>query len=138
MKRYYIAPSQVWLAHVEHFAGTSCVELDDDHLLICTDFASDWAEDQWHSESAVARLAHPKYESEMALGEIISPDPSVPTTPPPPAHPYGYKQFYQHHFDKLNILASASQLPSVDTTHTLWDLHDLLVGTYPGIRLNRY
>lgn len=126
MKCFYIAPRAVWAAHVDHFAGSSCVELDDDHLLISTDFASDWAEAKWHARPEVARLAHPHYESQVPLAHLHQ------------RAQHGHKQFQKHHFDKLNGLLAASELQPIDDTHTLWDLHARLITRYPGMALNRY
>lgn len=128
MKRFYVAPRSLWLARVDMFdvEGTSCVELDDDHLLINTDFKSSWAEEQWHAHPEVARMAHPYYEGTVPLAQLHQ-------------HPqHAHKQFKRHHHEKLQNLLAISDLPPIDDTHTLWDLHDRLIGKYPGLRLNRY
>jgi hypothetical protein len=126
MKRYYISPKSVWLAHVDLFAGTSHVELPDDHVLINTDFQSPWAEAQWHRIPEVARLAHPHYESQVPLAQLHQ-------------HPqHAHKQFKEHHFHKINGLLAASEIEPIGATHTLWELHARLIGKYPGLILNRY
>jgi hypothetical protein len=128
MKRFYIAPREVWLAHVDMFdvEGTSHVELEDGHVLINTDFKSSWAEGVWHEHPEVARLAHPHYESQVPLAHLHQ------------HAQHGHKKFQKHHFDKLNGLLAVSELQPIDDTHTLWDLHARLIGKYPGLTLNRY
>lgn len=126
MKRYYIAPQSVWLDHVDHFAGSSCIELGDNHLLICTDFSSEYSEDIWHSHPQVARLTHPQLEAIVPLADLFL-----------QSH-HAHKQFAQHHFDKLNAVLAISGLQPLDATHTLWDFHERIKGNHPGLKLNRY
>lgn len=134
MKRWYIAPKSVWegshkpsgMPYYCLMAGSSCVELVEGHLLICTDFDNDWAEGEWHAHPEVARLAHPQFEPTVPLAHLHQ----------KPEH--AHKQFRQHHFDKLQAMLSRERLPTLDPTHTLWDLHDRISSRFPGLRLNRY
>jgi hypothetical protein len=137
MKRYYICPKSVWeeicdVAGVQlprhHLMPAShYVELEDGHILIATEFASVWAEDQWHSHPDVARLADPMTEATLPLAHICGSG----------AVEFCHKQFKAHHFEKLKSLL-AQHGHALDDTHTVRDLHRMLTPHYPGMRLNFY
>jgi hypothetical protein len=135
MRRYYIAPKSVWLEPIDiggtamprHNLMPAChyVELDDGHILICTQFRSPWAEDQWHSHPEVARLTDPIAEASVPLAGLQR-DPA-----------FAHKQFQQHHFAKLQALV-AKHGHALSETHTVRDLHYMLAPHYPGMRLSFY
>jgi hypothetical protein len=129
MKRYYICPKSVWeeptdvlgatLPRHQLLPGSHWVQLDDDHILICTgDFDSEWAQEQWHCHPDVARLAHPSLEAKVPIYQLCE-DPS-----------YAHKQFTDDHWA---LLVSAFAL---DETHTVWDLHSKLKDSYPALKLS--
>jgi hypothetical protein len=125
MKRYYICPKSAWHGthkcgepHHALMAGSSYIELDDQHILLLTDFTSEWAEAEWHSHPEVARLAHPTMEAGVPLSQLCD-------------ESYRHKQFTSKHLDLLSILG-------VTATDTVWDLHNKLKDDYPGLRLNSY
>jgi hypothetical protein len=137
MKRYYILPRAIWEEPIHIGSETlprhwlcsgagGYVELSDGYILFNTDFTSDWAEEEWHSHPEIARLSHPIMEATLPLAHLHQ-------------HPqHAHKQFKRHHHEKLQSLLAISELPPIDDTHTLWDLHDRLIGKYPGLRLTRY
>lgn len=127
MKRYFICPLNVWSEEIEicgrtrpryHLMdGSHYVMLDDTHVLLCTEFKTEWAEGQWFDHPEVARLACPQMEPTVPLYSLCS-DPN-----------YAHKQFTEDHW---NLLVSNFEL---EETHTVWDLHNKVKDAYPGLRL---
>jgi hypothetical protein len=127
MKRYYICPKSVLeeesmlLGQMQSrhilFAGTQWIELSDGHILLCSDFRSEDAEELWHAHPEVARLAHPENEKHVPIGHLHA----------KPEH--AHKKFKPHHLEKLKILG-------ITEHHTVLDMHDLLKDKYPGMKLS--
>lgn len=130
MRRFYIVPRSVWSEVVNiagqmtqrfnlfhHAIGSLGIDLDDDHILLTTDFMSEWAEEQWHSHPEVARLPHPTLERSVKLADLHS-DPQ-----------HAHKQFKPHHLAKLAKLG-------VNGSHTVWDVHKAAIKINPGVKLS--
>jgi hypothetical protein len=127
VKRYYICPLDVWQEPINILGrakpryhlmdGSQWVQLSDTHILLLTEFETEWAEGQWHDHPEVARLACPQMEATVPLYSLCS-DPQ-----------FSHKQFGDHHWV---LLANSFGLKK---PHTVWDLHNKLKDTYPGMRL---
>jgi hypothetical protein len=145
MKRWYIVPKSVWeeddprISQPRHawLFGSSYVELDDDHLLACTDFAKDHHEEAWHDHPEIARLAHPQLEQDLPIAHLVSGGGPGLQAGVSGVNKYAHKQFKSHHFDKLKALC-AQHGHQLNDQHTLWDVHDVLIQHYPGLKLSRY
>lgn len=134
MRRYYVVPKRVWEEKIDFGAGmmlprynlfhsgvgSSWLALDpaEEWLLLSTDFAKEWAEEQWHAHPEVARLAHPDKESNIKLVDLHR------------DKRHGHKKFKQHHWQML-----ATRF-GLDETHTVWDLHDRASAIDPDCRLS--
>lgn len=125
MKRYYVCPKSVWCEihecgepYYALMASSSYLEIDATHILLITDFASDWAEAIWHQHPEVARLAHPIHECNVPLYSLCA-DPN-----------YAHKQFTEAHWQKL------VDVFGLEETDTVWDLHSKLKDLYPGMKLS--
>src|SRR5581483_1674850 len=128
MKRYYICPLDVWQEPIDLFGrarprfhlmdGSHGIQLSDTHILLLTEFKTEWAACQWHDHPEVARLACPIMEPTVPLYSLCQ-DPK-----------YSTKQFTENHWQ---LLVDNFQL---DETHTVWDLHNKVKDDYPSLRLS--
>jgi hypothetical protein len=145
MKKLFICPKSVWLS--EHpvnsmlwhswMAGSSYVELDDDHILVAGDFAKDQHEIHWSDHPDIARLSHPQNEGDLPLADLINGGGLGLQAEVSAANRHAHKKFKQHHWDKLDALC-ALHGHQLTPAHTLWDLHEMLTPHYPGLTLARY
>lgn len=131
MRRFYVVPKSVWQEPIELFGhkdvprftlfhpqtGSHYIDLEDGYILLSADFATEWAEEEWHSHTEVARLPHPTLEGHVKIADLVR-DPQ-----------WAHKQFKPHHFEKLKALG-------VDETHTVWDLHQRAKAIHPLVRLS--
>jgi hypothetical protein len=133
MRVYYICERSVWEEPIDFGGvmlprynlfhpgvGSACIHLDanGDCFLVSTEFATDGAQETWHSHPEVARLPHPTNEGDVPVAQLHQ----------NPKH--ARKQFKRHHWDLLVAKFGLNE------THTVWDLHDRACAIDPLCRLS--
>jgi len=132
MRRFYVCPKDVFeglhliagqlLPRYNLFhqgTGSHYMDLPGGFILLCTDFASEWAENEWHSQPEVARLTHPTLEGNVPLAQLHS------------QPQWAHKQFKPKHF------AAISAAIPLAPNDTVWDLHSKLKAAgWVGLQLS--
>jgi hypothetical protein len=123
MRRFYVTKKTVLLEPIGkskmpmhnlfHPAiGSHFIDLSDGYILMSTDFATEWAEETWHTHPEVAHLPHPTKE------------PALATLPEMPD-----KQFTAAH---LQALASIG----ITGDHNVWDVHRIASARNRSVKLS--
>jgi hypothetical protein len=96
--------------------GSHYIDLPGGFILCSTDFASEWAEEEWHAHPEIARLPHPTMEGGVKLGDLLTPA-------------WEHKQYRAHHREALAAIG-------IEDAHTVWDVHRIAKAIHPLVRLS--